>query len=126
MVEFALVLPIMLLLLAAAIDLGRLFYAYVAVENAAKEGAFFGARNPLCDDGVNSNCGNPNNVLWHVANEAPNLGSQFSDDRGLPGHRRRPHAADQQLPRRDEVPGHGDLSVPADHPDPRARSSGRR
>ncbi len=77
-VEFALILPVMLLLLAAAIDLGRLFYAYVAVENAAKEGAFFGARNPLCDDGVNTNCGNPNNVLWHVANEAPNLGSQFS------------------------------------------------
>ena len=40
----------MLLLLAAAIDLGRLFYLYVAVENAAKEGAFFGARYPLCDD----------------------------------------------------------------------------
>ena len=39
MVEFALVLPIMLVLMAAAIDLGRVFYAYVAVENAAKEGA---------------------------------------------------------------------------------------
>jgi Flp pilus assembly protein TadG len=78
MVEFALILPVMLLLLAAAIDLGRLFYAYVAVENAAKEGAFFGARNPLCDDGLNTNCDNPNNVLWHVQNEAPNLGSQFT------------------------------------------------
>lgn len=74
MVEFALILPIMLVLLAAAIDLGRLFYAYIAVENAAKEGAFFGARNPLCDDGVNSNCGDPNNVIWHVRNEAPNIG----------------------------------------------------
>ncbi len=77
-VEFALILPVMLLLLAAAIDLGRLFYAYVAVENAAKEGAFFGARNPLCDDGVNTNCDDPNNVIWHVRNEAPNLGSQFT------------------------------------------------
>jgi Flp pilus assembly protein TadG len=78
MVEFALILPVMLLLLAAAIDLGRLFYAYVAVENAAKEGAFFGARNPLCDDGLNTNCDDPNNVLWHVRTEAPNLGSQFT------------------------------------------------
>ena len=78
MVEFALVLPIMLLLLAGAIDLGRLFYAYVAVENAAKEGALFGARSPLCDDNINVNCGDPNNVVWHVHNEATNIGGQFS------------------------------------------------
>ena len=55
-VEFALVLPILLLLLAATIDFGRLFYAYVAVENAAKEGALYGARSPLCDDATNVNC----------------------------------------------------------------------
>jgi Flp pilus assembly protein TadG len=72
-VEFALVLPILLLLLAAAIDLGRLFYAYVAVENAAKEGAFYGARSPLCDDSTSPSCGDPNNVAWHVTNEASNL-----------------------------------------------------
>jgi Flp pilus assembly protein TadG len=78
LVEFALVLPIMLLLLAGAIDLGRLFYAYVAVENAAKEGALFGARSPLCDDNTNTNCDDPNNVIWHVRNEAPNLGTQFT------------------------------------------------
>jgi Flp pilus assembly protein TadG len=78
MVEFALVLPIMLLLLAGAIDLGRLFYAYVAVENAAKEGALFGARSPLCDDNLNINCDDPNNVVWHVHNEATNIGGQFS------------------------------------------------
>jgi hypothetical protein len=76
--EFALVLPIMLILLAAAIDLGRLFYAYVAVENAAKEGAFFGSRNPLCSGSGNPNCANPNNVVWHVQNEATNIGSQFT------------------------------------------------
>src|SRR4029077_5456851 len=80
MVEFALVLPIMLLLLAGAIDLGRLFYSYIAVENAAKEGALYGARNPLCDDAANSNCPNPNNVVWHVQNEAANpaVGNQFA------------------------------------------------
>ena len=78
MVEFALVLPIMLLLLAGAIDLGRLFYAYIAVDNAAKEGALFGSRMPLCDDSFNPNCGDPANVVWHVHNEAPNIASQFS------------------------------------------------
>ena len=78
LVEFAIVVPLMLLLLAAAIDLGRLFYAYVAVENAAKEGAFFGARSPLCDDATGSGCTDPNNVAWHVQHEATNIGSQFS------------------------------------------------
>jgi Flp pilus assembly protein TadG len=78
MVEFVLVLPIMLILLAAAIDLGRLFYAYVAVENAAKEGAFYGARSPLCSSSANASCADPNNVVWHVENEAPNIGDQFS------------------------------------------------
>lgn len=73
MVEFALVLPILLLFIAAAADLGRLFYAYVAVDNAAKEGAFFGARSPLCDTTGANGCSDPNNVLWHVQNEAPNL-----------------------------------------------------
>jgi Flp pilus assembly protein TadG len=78
LVEFALVIPIMLLLLAGAIDLGRLFYAYVAVENAAKEGAFFGSRSPLCDDASTAGCSNPNNVIWHVQNEATNIGGQFA------------------------------------------------
>ena len=68
----------MLLLLAGAIDLGRLFYAYVAVDNASKEGALFGARSPLCDDSFNPNCADPANVVWHVHNEAPNIASQFS------------------------------------------------
>src|SRR6476469_5184949 len=42
LVELALVTPLLLLLFAAAADLGRVFYAYVAVEHAAKEGAMFG------------------------------------------------------------------------------------
>ena len=73
MVEFVLVLPVLFIILGATIDLGRLFYSYVAVENAAKEGALAGARNPLCDAPGLAICANPNNVTWHVANEAPNL-----------------------------------------------------
>lgn len=76
-VEFALVVPIMMMLLAGAIDLGRVFYAYIAVENAAKEGAFFGSRSPLCDEQGLQVCADPNNVVWHVENEATNIGGQF-------------------------------------------------
>lgn len=73
MVEFVLVVPVMLLLLGVAVDLGRLFYSYVAVENAAKEGALVGARSPLCDSTGLTICADPNNVVWHVNHEAPNL-----------------------------------------------------
>lgn len=72
--ELALVTPLLLLAFAAAADLGRAFYAYVAVENAAKEGAIFGSRAPLCDSAAGgAGCTDPNNVRWHVQSELQNL-----------------------------------------------------
>ena len=68
-VEFALVLPLLLLLFAGAADLGRLFFNFVAVENAVKEGALYGARYPLCDNS-SGRCPDPNNVQWRTENEA--------------------------------------------------------
>jgi hypothetical protein len=61
--------PILLLTFAAAADLGRGFYGYVAIENATKEGAFFGSRSPLCDDASAPGCADPNNVRWRVQSE---------------------------------------------------------
>lgn len=46
LVEFAIILPIMLVFLAAIIDLGRVFYATVTLNNAAREGAFQAALDP--------------------------------------------------------------------------------
>jgi Flp pilus assembly protein TadG len=42
-VEFALVLPLLLLLTLAAVDFGRVVYAYLVVSNAARCGAEYGA-----------------------------------------------------------------------------------
>ncbi len=61
--------PVLLLIFGAALDLGRLFYAHVAIENAAKEGALYGANNPACD-GPSDDCLDPNNVRWHVETES--------------------------------------------------------
>jgi len=72
LVELAIVLPVFLVIVGAAIDLGRLFNAYVSIENAAKEGAFYGARNPLCDV-PKTGCADPNTVDWHVRNELPGV-----------------------------------------------------
>lgn len=44
--EFALILPVMLLLMLAAIDFGRLFFSYVQITNAAREAAAYAAADP--------------------------------------------------------------------------------
>ncbi len=68
-VELALVMPLLLLLFAGAADLGQIFFNFVSVENAVKEGALYGARYPLCDD-ASTRCPDPNNVRWRTENEA--------------------------------------------------------
>ncbi|HEY8198437.1 MAG TPA: TadE/TadG family type IV pilus assembly protein, partial [Candidatus Limnocylindrales bacterium] len=42
----AIVAPVLLLLLAAALDLGRLFYSQITITNAAREGAMAAAQDP--------------------------------------------------------------------------------
>ena len=44
MVEFALMLPLMALVLVGVFDLGRAFFASITITNAAREGARYGAR----------------------------------------------------------------------------------
>jgi len=46
MVEFAVVFPILVLLLIGAADFGRVFFTSVAVANAARAGAEWGAMTP--------------------------------------------------------------------------------
>jgi len=41
LVEFALVLPLLLMLILGAIDFGRLFYTKIIITNAAREGAYY-------------------------------------------------------------------------------------
>ena len=40
-IEFALLLPILLLLVLGAMDIGRLFYMKIVITNAAREGAYY-------------------------------------------------------------------------------------
>lgn len=52
LVEFALLLPVLLLILLGAIDLGRAFNAYVTITNASREGARYGASQPTNTSGI--------------------------------------------------------------------------
>lgn len=46
LVEFALILPILVLLLVIALDFGRIFFGWVSVTNAARVGANYAGSNP--------------------------------------------------------------------------------
>ena len=50
--EFAIILPLLLIILAGVLDLGRLYYAYVSVTDAAAEGASYAAISPTDSDGI--------------------------------------------------------------------------
>jgi hypothetical protein len=71
LLEFALVVPLLLLIFSGAADLGRAFYNYVALENSVKEGALYGARYPLCGN-PSALCVDPNTVSWRVQHETRN------------------------------------------------------
>jgi hypothetical protein len=50
--EFALILPVLLIVMAGLLDLGRLYYSYVAVTDAAGEGAAYAAIHPDDTDDI--------------------------------------------------------------------------
>lgn len=47
LVELAIALPLFLIVLLGIIDFGRVFYAYVTITNASREGARYGSLHPL-------------------------------------------------------------------------------
>jgi len=62
-VELALAFILMLIMLAGVIDLGRAFFTYIALRDAAQEGALYGSLNPtattLIEDRARSTSSNP-------------------------------------------------------------------
>ena len=54
MVELALTITMLMILLAGVVDLGRAFFTYMAMRDAAQEGAAYGSINPFDEDGIKS------------------------------------------------------------------------
>lgn len=69
LVELAITLPLLLLMVVGAIDLGRAYFRVENLTNAVKEGAFFGARRPTCDTNLTPGCPDPRNVQYRVTTE---------------------------------------------------------
>ena len=71
--ELALILPVLLLLLVGALDLGRVFYSQITVNDAAREGAIEGSRNPnsfLAGTACTSANKESNRIMCRTLNEA--------------------------------------------------------
>jgi Flp pilus assembly protein TadG len=78
LVEFAMSLPFILLIMAGLLDIGRAYFTFVALEDAAGEAAVYLAIHPECpydalsgttqlaDNGVADDCDPPNNAVWRA------------------------------------------------------------
>jgi hypothetical protein len=93
LVEMALALPLLLLILAGLLDLGRVYFTYLTIQDAATEGASYLAVNPFCPiDNVNDGtdpditkiggskasdpadgnaCNDPNNAVFRAYQSSP-------------------------------------------------------
>lgn len=68
LVELAIVLPVFLVLVLAAIDLGRIFFARITVANSAREGAYEASYGGSFI--ANTSCGASNSVMCAILNES--------------------------------------------------------
>jgi len=76
LVEMTVGFVILIVILSGLLDLGRIYFIYVALEDGAGEGAVYLSINPACrtaSDGAA--CANPNNADYR----ARNAGGQFVD-----------------------------------------------
>lgn len=69
LVEFAITLPLMLMIVLGTVDLGRAYFTTINMASAVKEGAFFGARNPSCPTNDTAGCVAPRTVEGRVDRE---------------------------------------------------------
>ena len=52
LVEFALCLPVLVLIFIGVFDLGRAFHSYIIITNSAREGAFYASMHPTDTTGI--------------------------------------------------------------------------
>lgn len=74
MIEFALLLPVLILMLVGIFDLGRAFFSLITINNAAREGARYGTMHPSDRDGMKA----------AAVSEAQNSGIIITEDDVIP------------------------------------------
>lgn len=71
LIEFSLMVVALTVVLAGVVDLGRAYFTYLALKDAASEGAYFGSVYPQCASDVDDDCAAPNNIDYRIRNTAP-------------------------------------------------------
>jgi len=67
--EFVSSLTMLLILVSGLLDLGRLYFAWVSIEDAAGEAALYLSFNPRCRTASSgTGCADPNNALYRIQN----------------------------------------------------------
>jgi hypothetical protein len=67
--EFAASLSLLLILVSGLLDLGRLYFAWVGIEDAAGETALYLSFNPRCRTAASgTGCADPNNAVYRTTN----------------------------------------------------------
>lgn len=72
LVEFAITLPVLVLIMSGLMDLGRAYYTFIALEEAVAEAALYLAISPDCPDydlaAPIAKCADPNNAYYRAVN----------------------------------------------------------
>lgn len=80
LVEMTLMMTAILLLLSGVLDLGRAYFSYLALQDAAGEGAYYGSVYPARWCNIGGSCAaelqspSPHNIEYRVKNSAPSGG----------------------------------------------------
>jgi Flp pilus assembly protein TadG len=77
MVEFAFTLVIILVLLVGLIDLGRAIFTYLALRDAAQEGASYASYNPTDTTGITARVCNSSNMVSDLCS-GPGINTQVT------------------------------------------------
>ena len=71
LVEFALMMVVLIITLMGILDIGRAFFAYIALQDAVGEGAVYASLNSSCITAESGPaCADPDNVVWRTKNES--------------------------------------------------------
>jgi Flp pilus assembly protein TadG len=81
-VEFALLLPVFLLILVVAVDFGRLFFTWVQIHNAAREAAAVGSYSPTDTAGMSSRVAAEKNAQGQKGENAVTVSSTCANPAG--------------------------------------------
>jgi Flp pilus assembly protein TadG len=78
LVEFALLLPLIAIVVFGTIDLGRAYLLWNQVKNAAREGAAYAQVHPNEQSPNGGSCADPDNIRYRARSEGGSASSNFT------------------------------------------------